>query len=223
MAIRLQLLLIIGGGVLAFFGFQEYRVGAGAAAQPVAVELAELEAGEELPNVHAKIGEHLCLYSAAVYRCNVGKGEGQPGPDSKIDYMYFPIISTTHAWFSDANAVLAQHGGNAAAVPEKGWPEVKPLAVLVKSKDRFGTVGEIPDEWVVRKEVSGLVVNRIKKLSGEERDLIQRSFPSADLDKILILADGRSPRSGAATMGIIGGGILLALAGLGWMVARARG
>lgn len=219
---RIKVLLLIGGGFLAFFGYQEFKLGNDASQTPVAVDLAKLEAGEPLPNVHVQVGEHICIYTASVYRYNTSSSDEEATASSKVQFAYFPIISQAHPWFAEARAATARYGGDVDAVPEKEWPEIKQFAVLVKTSSRFPTVGSIPDEWGEGEAVSGLVINRVKKLSGEERDMIQQSFPQLDLEKVLILEEGRRPKSAVASLGMAGGGVLLAMAGLVWLVAGAR-
>ena len=219
---RLKVLLLIGGGVLAFFGYQEFKLGNDASQTPVAVDLAKLESGEPLPNVHVKVGEHLCIYTASVYRYKTSSSGEEATASSRVEFAYFPIISQEHPWFEEARTVIARHGGEVDAVPEKEWPEIKQFAVLVKTSTRFPTVGSIPDEWGEGETVSGLVINRVKKLSGEERDLVQQSFPKLDLEKVLILEEGRRPKSTAASLSMAGGGALLAMVGLISLVAGAR-
>ena len=58
--------IVLVGVCLAYFGYQEYRVGADASAEPVDVELADLEAGNPLPDTHIKIGRHHRLYLLSV-------------------------------------------------------------------------------------------------------------------------------------------------------------
>lgn len=59
---RILLLGIFGGGMLAYFGVQECRVGWGTSSQPESVSLAELEAGKRPANNHLLIQEHLAVF-----------------------------------------------------------------------------------------------------------------------------------------------------------------
>jgi hypothetical protein len=222
MGFRVKLLLVFGGGFLAFFSFQEYRLGREASLEPVPASLASLESGEALPNVHVALGEHLCLYGASVYQYQTRSGSDTPGVSTKIDYAYFPIISPEHPWMDQVRSVVLLHGGQVEAVPNNAWPEIEQFTVLVKSKKRFKTVGDIPDLVEVEDGVTGLVVNRIRKLGGKERELVQQAFPKADLDKVLILEEGRTPKTATATLGLAGVGIAVALAGLAWFAVGAR-
>ena len=63
---RIKLAMIIGGGFIAFMGFEEFKVSSGATAEAETVSLVDLEAGEVPENAHLAIGEHIALYGAAV-------------------------------------------------------------------------------------------------------------------------------------------------------------
>lgn len=96
---RILLLGIFGGGMLAYFGVQECRVGWGTSSQPESVSLAELEAGKRPANNHLLIQEHLAVFPQTVYSYSRGKYEsGPPGPNSSVNYCYYPIISSEHVF-----------------------------------------------------------------------------------------------------------------------------
>jgi hypothetical protein len=198
---RIKLIIAVLGGIIVFWGAQEFRVSQGTSAEPVAADLAALESGQEPPNPHMQLGAHLALYPELVYEVTQSKyASGVPGPTAKVNHCYYPIISPDHPVVrsGDPNARLNQ------------------FAVLVRSK-RFKTIADIPDESRQEASISGLVVNRIQSLDKEERKLILESFPSLDLDKVLLLEDGRRPASLAKSGGMIGGGLLLGLIGVAWM------
>lgn len=64
---RIKLAMLVGGGVLAFVGFQEFRVSQGTTTEPQKVSLADLESGTIPDNAHLEIGEHIAHYGASVY------------------------------------------------------------------------------------------------------------------------------------------------------------
>src|SRR5436190_23880553 len=71
------LLRILPGGVRWFFvllglgaiywGYQEYRIGASARMEPTELDLAALEAGDNPPQNHIRLGEHWRLYADIIY------------------------------------------------------------------------------------------------------------------------------------------------------------
>lgn len=215
---RIQLALIIGGGFLGFFGIQEFRVGMGTANEPVAVALKDLEDGEALPNNFIVLDEHFASHHETVYYYSKSKYDtSNPGTTTKISYSYHPVVSKAHPFakkVDDYFKQLANNGGNISGVPE---PKLQTFAVLVKTK-KYKTIGDIPPP-IVEPSVKGLVINTIDSLDGDERKLISQSFPSLDLDKVLILEEDREPASGLKSTGMILGGVLLIVAGIGWFFA----
>jgi hypothetical protein len=198
---RIKLIIAVFGGILVFWGVQEFRVSQGTSAEPVAADLAALESGQEPPNPHMQLGAHLALYPAAVYEYSQSKyASGDPGPTARVNHCYYPIMSVPDA---------APTAGDASF-------DLNRIAVLVRTK-RFRTIGDIPDDFRNETSITGLVVNRIQSLDKQERKLILESFPTMNLDKVLILEDARRPASLAKSGGMIGGGLLLGLIGVAWM------
>lgn len=201
---RIKLALIAIGGFVAFMGYQEFKVSSGASADPVDVELASLEQGGDVPNTHVRITEHLALYGGSVYEYEQGKHEsGPPGAGSKVNHCYYPILSAEHPFILSA-----------INDDDSDDTEITDFAVMVKTQ-RFETVGSIPDGIDAVDAVQGLIVNRITSLDSEEKDLVRSSFPDVNLDRLLILEDGRAPASIAKSGGMMAGGGLLSLVGIG--------
>lgn len=205
--LRLKLLLMAAGGALIYFGYQEFQVGRDASATPVEVTLSSLEQGEPAPNVHLQVDEHIALYHECVYSYRQNKGEvGEPGPEAKVNFAYYPIISAEHPF--------VQSEDNSATLDT--------FAVLVKTH-RLKTVGDIPDIPRMDSEVSGLVINRIGSLKKDEKQLIAQSFPSMNLDQVLILQEGRKPSGMLIYLGeMIGGLVMIALAGVWLFTGRSQ-
>ena len=66
--------------------------------------------------------------------------------------------------------------------------------------------------------LTGMVINEIDGLGSEERKLLESSYPGVDFKQVLIFEPGRKPMSTGAVYGMLGGGILLILAGIAWLV-----
>jgi hypothetical protein len=60
----------------------------------------------------------------------------------------------------------------------------------------------------------GVVVNEISKLTDDEKNLIKQNYPNIDFAKVLILEDGRKPKSAATATAAIVGGIAVLVLGL---------
>jgi len=144
----------------------------------------------------------------------------EPSEDTSVSYTYYPIISENHSYFFQIGALL-QSFGAADAIPENLWPEIKQFSVLVKTK-RFEQIKDIPMDWKEDASVEGLVINRIESLNSEETDLVRQSFPEIDIEKILILEEGRKPSSKVKSFGMMGGGGVLAVVGVLLLFARRK-
>jgi hypothetical protein len=215
---RVKLVLIGLGCAIVFWGFQEYRVSEGTSTEPVAVELDKLEAGDELPNNHIKIGEHIGVMGGVIYEYSQSKySTAEPTASTSVSVAYYPIISTSHT-FAREMAKLQENvlpGGLGANILDQlTIPTIDSFTVLVKTK-QFDSVGDIPSGFLHQDSVKGLVINRIDSLDSEEEKLIKENFPSLDIDKVLILEQDRTPASLFKSMGMMAGGMLLALVGVG--------
>lgn len=207
MIFRLQIAALVGGALLAFFGVQEYRVSSSATVDPIEVDLAAVEKGEVHQNNHWRLGEHIAVYGACVYQYRQSKYEtGEPGPSTKLDYCYYPVLSYDHPFIQQFGE--AESG---ADVP------LNDFRVLVKTK-KYETLGAILDGLGNADSVQGLVVNLISGLDSEEKDLLKGSFPGLDTDKLLLLEEGRAPAPIGKSLGLIAGGLaLVAGAGITFM------
>ncbi len=219
MGTRIRLALIVIGCLLVFIGFREFRVSGGTTAKPAAVDLAALERDEATDNNHVQIGEHVAVYGTAVYEYEESRfAAGEPGPDTKVNHCYYPIISPEHPFIEALNKLVEEHGGLDNLPDEVSFPEIADFAVLVKTR-RFKTVGAIPGGLADEASVQGLVINRIASLGDEEEKLVKESFPSINLETVLILEEGRKPASLGKSLGMLFGGLALAVLGLGLFIA----
>ena len=220
---RLKIAAIVGGAMLAFFGIQEYLVSMGTSVEPVDVNLANIEDGLAGENKHLRIGEHTAVYGGCVYQYRMGKYEsGDPKPSTPVKYTYYPIISDQHAFY-DRLGELADQYGSLDNIPDSEWPTIDDFSVLVKTH-RFKTIASIPEGFGAEDTVQGLVINMIGGLDSEEKGLLRETFPTADLDKVLIVEDGRKPASLGKSLGMTAGGGILALLGVGgFILGRGQG
>jgi hypothetical protein len=99
-------------------------------------------------------------------------------------------------------------------IPDAKIPDITTFAVLVKT-NKYATLGSIPQELEDRPSIQGLVINQIHSLKEDEKKLIKSGFPSLDVDKVLILEDGRTPAPLGKSVGMMLGGVLLVAGGIG--------
>lgn len=163
---RVGLVIACIGGVLAFFGYQEYQVGAGTSSNPVPVALVDLESGIEPPDKHLQIGEHWAIFPSWV-------GWGDEDSD-QLDYIYYPIVSDNHPYNQEWDALIAKYGDE--EILENEHPQLTSLSVLVKST-RYNLVGAVPSEWTQVDSITGLLIDDIEKLKSGEEQSLRESYP----------------------------------------------
>lgn len=213
-------LLLFFGVVAGVHGIQEYTVGRECSEAPVLASLAELEKGAACPNCHLRLGTHIAVYPGSIFSYKGRRGE-DPSPTAEVTYAYYPIISDENPFITKLRELSKHHGGT-GKVPKTEFPKVCNAAVLVKTK-RFICVAVVPDRWKREAGVRGLVVNRIETLGSQERNLLQGSFPGLDLDKVLILEEGRAPSSFVYCSGMVALGVALLIGGVAALLAQRRG
>ncbi len=203
-------ILLIVGGCLIWYGIQEYQVGADASPEPVDVDLVALEAGEELPDNHVKIGLHHSLYYSSVFEFEDEDETGRMTKSSKLNWLYTPLISDKHAYVDGLRALEKKYGSIKKIPRNADWPPLKDFVVILKS-EAYETVGDVPTGRKKYSSVTGLVINRIESLGEDEQRLIRKKFPKIDFDKVYIVEHGRKPSSAAAAIAFIVVGAILVL------------
>lgn len=219
---RIKLALIVAGGVVGFMGYEEFMLSSMAQEEPLVANLAEIEAMDTLENAHIQLDTHEAFYSGLVYEYQQGKYEtGEPMNSTKVTTTYYPIISQQHPFMVSLNALYQKYPDG---IPEDmQFPEIRDIKVIVKT-DRFKTIGALPEAYLTTENgLQGLVINEIETLDGEEATLIRESFPHVKLDEVFLLEEGRAPASSGKTFGMMGGGAVLFLLGLGWLISGFKG
>lgn len=220
---RFILVLIVVGGVLGFEGIKELVLSEGTTSEPQDVEIKDLERGNIPFNNHVRVGKHVAVYPAAVFQYEQSSWfSGEPDRSTKVNYCYYPIVSTSHPLLRRLERLKRQYRGLENVPENVPLTDSRNIAMLVKTR-RFKTIGAIPFTIETTAEVHGVVTNKVSSLGGDEAKLIKESFPNLDLDRVLILDVGRTPTSLAASLGMICGGGVLILIGVGIFIMRMGG
>lgn len=202
---------------LLFYIVGEMRLNQGSTATPVSMSLAALEDGEELSNYHVVLDDHLALYPAAGFEYFTHKSkkeEARPPEHQGTSSVFYPIISLDHP---DADATVRALGRAA----RNGHPvELDiPISVIVETL-KFDKIGEIPSEVHEVENVQGLFVQSVGSLEEHKVNALRQSFPSLDMNRVLLLREGKKPR-GMGVLILIALGLGLVLLIGGWMVVGA--
>jgi hypothetical protein len=182
---------------LIIYGYHEYRLSEGASAEPVPVEIADLEAGKRPAQNHIRIGKHSPVWDQCIYSVSP---KDKDKPDPLVFEVLYPVISPSKLDHWDGK-----------------------VTVLVETH-RFGRVSDIQKDKVrVVPEATGMLVNSIRSLREEEARLIREGLPDQDLENVLILQEGRKPTSQTWALVIMGAGIALGILIILGIAASARG
>ncbi|MEM1296404.1 MAG: hypothetical protein AAGH89_13635 [Verrucomicrobiota bacterium] len=213
----LKIGMFIVGIAVIFYGFSEFKLSKAASDEPTALELADIEAGEaDLSNAHVLIGSHVADYYECIFEY---EGGNEMKDTDKVTYAYYPILSNQHSYVVGMNQLFAQYPDG---IPEEiALPDMGVISVLVKTEE-FPTIGDIPEEMASEDQVQGLFVNKVEKLDQEEIDLLKESYPAIDPENILLLDKARTPTPTGVTFGIMGGGALVSVLAVLWMVLPGR-
>jgi len=194
-------------------GCEETRIAWRCTANPVAVQIEQLEQGLAPGSDYISLDAHVGLIDAGVFEYWLKKGEKKTDPvtdATKINKLYYPAFSKHHP--------LAQGEDPAKA----GW-----YKVLIVT-DRYKTVRDVrkaqPEgSSLEMPPITGVVINTIDPLDDEERQLLREGFPLLSLDTVTILEEGRVPKSRASALStLILGLLLLLLPPIGYVLHEAR-
>lgn len=220
---RIIIGMIIGGGLLCFFGYEEYNVSAGTSSEPVNVELLDLENGKTLDNNYIRIGPHYRLYDASVYQYKVKSNSEQPTAKTRVNRVYYPVYSTSGPFGKQMDVLMKKYGSYDKLpenLPDNELLPTDNLSMIIKTS-KYRSIGALPGGMVRCESIEGLVINSIESLGSKERKLLESGFGKIDFSRVLILQQGRKPTSTAVSLAMMGGGALLIVAPL--LVGLAMG
>lgn len=206
-------LLVVGGGVLAWKGWADYALSRGAGEAPEAVTVAELEQG--LPtNRWRSLGPHEPVVRLATHA----------EKDGQVLYFLYPVVDEA-AWARAKAGPLAKYAGDVIRMPVAELTAALDIRVLVKT-NRYASEAELNMEWGSgrwpRQDVSGLVVAADSSLGKAELEMLAQILGRFDPNQVVVLEEGRTPSSPWRGLGMMGGGAVLALLGFAARVRRWR-
>lgn len=209
----LFVLLVVGGGVLAWNGWADHALSRGSADAPEPISATELAQG--LPdNRWRTLGPHEPVVRLAMLAT---KNEG-------VEYVYYPIVDEAE-WAAANAGPLAKYGGDVIGMPVAELTAAIDVCVLVKTR-RYRSEAALNQDYAARtwprKDVTGLVVGKASGLNKAERETIQSTLGRFDPERVVILEEGREPNPPWRGLAMMIGGALLALGGLAIRVRSWR-
>ncbi|MEM6260217.1 MAG: hypothetical protein AAGI37_18225, partial [Planctomycetota bacterium] len=210
--IRFALALLVGGAILTFYGFNQHKLASVAQAEPQSITAADLAANGPGDNAHVTITDTFILDGFSY-----SSREDKP---TVYEEVWIPAISMQDDYVIKRDELIAEaqerNPGNPdySAAEKLAYPS--DIRLVIHSKE-LKSDREI-EKFIYETEVTGLVMNEIEKLEGEELAYLKEMFPSLDTDTVYLIDHNRKPRGTGTTMLMMVGGVLLMLAGPGLFV-----
>lgn len=183
-----RVLLILMGVLLLVAAGMELKLRLESSATPTRYSVADLEAGDSVENLNGILGRHYAIYDALVYAYRAPRGGVEPSPEQYIDSMWYPIIASEPT----SEADLAK------------------FRVIAKVSSGY-RLNNLPEGIQSIEKAEGLFLDGFHSLNGEERELLQMSFPNKNFDDVLLFHAGRERSSTAKIAGLVLGGLALIL------------
>lgn len=207
--LRIKLIVVALGVAGVVLGYQDLRKSKGSSSVPDHFELAALESGKRpMGNRHLSIGPHTALLSHGV---SYGEQSADGQSTGQIDYMVYPAISSEHAFDQQL-----------AAVAENPFP-LKPVegVVLLVKTYRYKQDAQVPFPFTSVPAVTGLVMPGADPLGSEMMGLLKQDLPDLNPARVIVLEEGAKPSSMLFSFGVMGLGVLGALAGIAWLFKKS--
>lgn len=201
---RILLGLVIFGGIVIFWGFQEMRLSSGAKSTPQDITCEKLASEGCGDNANVHVTDFIVCDAAYVYQ-----EKKRSGSWSTIWVPLLPKSEETKQYF--VSALEAQAKGQTPPMPRN-------IKVIVQSS-------KVPNESAMNNfaaltDIRGVVVNKISSLGSDERKILQDSYPGVDFNDVYIIEHDREPASAAKSFGMMGGGAAMAAAGIFGFIRR---
>jgi hypothetical protein len=191
---RIVLAVIVGGLVMIYKGYQEWRLSGAASDTPQEMTCAELAAYGPGDNANIVLTDYV-IAPNFIYQEKNGVWQT----------VWCPVVSTDSPYVQEAIEIESA-GGNAPP------PPVDQVKVIFKS----GKVRrESQLDALQQRSIQGLVVNQIDSIDGKAKNVLLESYPGLDVESCWIFEPGRTPTRGGAVLGWMGGGATLAVLGAG--------
>lgn len=178
---RINIALVIIGGMVGFFGISEWRLAMKSGSTPTRVSLTELTTNGAADNVFVTVTDMMPAGEGEfVYE------ETRTGRYSKI---WYPAVPTTDS---------------------PGVPRFIVYSADAKNDNEVGAL-------MMQTEQTGMIVNSIRSLDSETKDLLQQGIPGINVDSALIFESGRKPAGPIKYLGLLLLGLALVGGGMFWI------
>ncbi len=165
---RFVLALVIGGGVLLFFGVQEIRLSSATDAEPQAITCAELAASGPGQNAHVVMGDFLLCSFAFVYE----------EKNNKWSKVWVPAVPLGGEFHQQLLSMLDAEGNLSGEPPMPTDVKVIVKTSDVSNNDDLSNMGD-------QDTLQGVVINNIESLGSENNEILrERATPRSILTSV---------------------------------------
>lgn len=221
---RILLGAIIGGGILAFAGFNQLRLANTCEADPTPMTVDEINAAglDGLDNAHILLGEFYdtgdMVYETAT-----------KSPTSAWKAAWVPVIGGEASDRAMAGVTLSDQfldGGEPTAEDERALEQAQAklgggdVGVVLKFTNIAGP--EAANRVLARDTVRGVAINQIESIDSETRRLLEQNLRGIDVDKIVMIEVDRDPPGSGSAAAMLGGGAVLAGGGVAGGLLKAK-
>jgi DNA-directed RNA polymerase subunit RPC12/RpoP len=197
---RAIIALLIGGVVLFVYGAREWQLSSSASSTPQDITCVQLEKNGPGNNAYVHLTGFIPLKNFVFQK--------RSRSDAEFSMVFIPVAAENGAYVTGikVKALFGQIKSDDDVAPPSD------IKVIVKSNQ----VKNLQDEasFAHRRDVRGMVINKIASLSQKERDLLQSAYPGTDFNKCWIVEEGREPMAAGTYMAALGGGLALVMLGL---------
>lgn len=194
---RFILAIFVGGGFLCYMGYQEVVLRGVAKAEPQVMTVQQLINDGVGDNANVTLQDFIVCSWAYVYK----------GREGSMDTIWVPLIPVGGEYHQKLQAAFDENGELIGELPP-----LNDVRVVLKSSD-ISNEAELTHLGDAE-TVSGMVINEVESMSGEELSLMRESYPGTNSAKIQLVEHNRKPKGWGAVFGFFGGGgALIAVGG----------
>ena len=209
---RIYLAMIIGGGFLVFYGFQEYRLASAMQNTPQKITCEQLGASGPGKNAYVDLEEFLLCNFSYIYEVD---------EDNRWRTVYIPAVPLG----GEFHQKILEFNERIEAEPEielseDDLPMPTNIQVIIKSK-KVNSDAQV-EALANQDSIRGVVINKIEKLGEQERNLLASSYPGINFKNVWIIEERREPSNRSRGAGISLAGLVLLFFG-GYLVLNTGG
>ena len=200
--------LLVGVGLIAFCVISIVQLHA---VEPVAVSIEDVVEGNFPEDTYVRVTGGIAVYRYAYLQ--------KQGEKDKVEVICYPLYAKNDEVLDKIATALSTYP-SAEAIPVNWYKQNLHCQVLVKTK-KYGRLSEIPTE-ADQVAVVGSIRKGATNLHSELKKPLKGDFHNVDLEKTILIEEGRRPDLPIRIWGIIAGVALIFVSIIWVAVARSK-